>query len=146
MNARLDQVFSGFLTKYGALAPVRLGEANGIAPTRDDVEGFMEGIESCKASNKRGATVLYCIYLAILLGVLVLLFMSYRTSSSATLVAVLGTSGVAGLAIIPMRMQSLWKDMVVMQLTLTILPGQSPQDQLDLIKSLHVASKSGAGS
>jgi hypothetical protein len=146
MNAKMEQVFAGFLTEFGALAPVRLGNASRTAPTRDDVNRFLESIEFCKASTKLAAAVLFGAYLALLLGVLVLMFMSQWTSSSTTLVAILGTSGVAGLAIIPMRMQLLWKDLAVMQLTLAILPGQSPQDQLDLIKSLHVASKSAAGS
>lgn len=143
MNKQLDQIFSTFLGDFGALAPARLGEAADATPEGPQVDRFLAAVGSCMTSTRRSAHLLFAAYLVLLLGVLVLLYMSRLANSNMSIAALLGSSGVVGLVIIPVRMQSLWKDLAVMQMTLAILPGQPPKEQLALIKTLHASTRSG---
>lgn len=146
MNRRLNQLFSTLLSEAGVLAPVRLGEGAGakeatVEPAQ--VAQFAKAMESCRTSMRRQANVLYTVSLVLLLTILFLLYRS-DLAHSTIMIKALGSSGAVGLIIIPVRMHSIWRDVVLMDITLAILPGQSPKEQLALIKTLHAAGRSRA--
>ncbi len=144
MNAQLDQIFSSFLDGAGVLAPGKLGaDTAAAAPAPAQVDVFVAALASCRDSCRQSARMLFVAYLALAVGVFALLYVTRQGNSSAAWVALLGSTGLAGLIAIPVRMQSLWKDLTIMEMTLAILPSQSPKDQLALIKTLHAASKAG---
>jgi hypothetical protein len=149
MADRVGALFAQYLSDFGALAPRKLGEptvaTDVVTPTREDINRFLNSIETCRRSTKQAALALFLIYFVILVGMFFLLFANVH-GSSVSLTAILGGSGVASLAIIPLRMHALWKDLTFIQLTLAMLPGHSPPDQLNLIKSLYLGINSATGS
>lgn len=136
---RLSKIFQEFLKRTGGSEEITLGKHVELLATEEHKNWFMGQLRENARINRTFVNVLIILHIAVLAGAVVLCV--YWREKTSYIVAALGGSGIGVSIIILNGLRKLWREKVIIETVIAMLPTLPPKEAVEAIQSIFYSLK-----
>ena len=131
----VSNIFYKFLTDSGGLSDPGLGDSVSFSLTQEDRDRLVKQLHMAADYNRKFVSLLILLHIAILVGIAIGIWL--LRGDHHFLIALLGGSGVGICYKILTSLREVWREVVVSEMAIAIIPNLPPQEAISSIEAVY---------